>query len=130
MGASVERAQKHMHSVISKTRAISNALCSGIAKEMSALVLCLPFCPRPHLASCCGRYVVPLVFYHMLRRWTTVRPAVPHWPHRPLPEAEGGPAGGKGVTRGGAAELQQVLIVDGIARSTEVGHACTVSCCT
>lgn len=66
-------------------------------------------------------YVVPLVFYHMLRRWTTVRPAVPHWPHRPLAEAEVGPAGTKGVSGGsGAAELQQVLIVDGIARSTEM----------
>lgn len=73
----------------------------------------------------CHRYVVPLVFYHMLRRWTTVRPAVPHWPHRPLLDAEeeerkGSGKGAAGGSANGTAELQQVLIVDGIARSTEV----------
>jgi hypothetical protein len=29
-------------------------------------------------------YVVPLVFYAMMRRWTTVRPPRDYWPHRPL----------------------------------------------
>jgi hypothetical protein len=62
------------------------------------------------------RYVVPLVFHHMLRRWTTVRPAVPHWPHRPLADA----AADQGSAGAADAELQQVLIVDGVARSTEV----------
>ena len=61
---------------------------------------------------------MPLVFSHMLRRWTTVRPAVPHWPHRPL--ADGTGEQGSGGTAD--AELQQVLIVDGVARSTEVSR--------
>ena len=35
-------------------------------------------------ALCVGtRYVVPLVFYTMLRRWTTRR-TEEKWPHRPL----------------------------------------------
>jgi len=40
-------------------------------------------------AECCDRtpwgprYVVPLVFYTMLRRWTTRR-SEEKWPHRPL----------------------------------------------
>jgi hypothetical protein len=29
-------------------------------------------------------YVVPLVFYAMMRRWTTVRPPRDYWPHRPM----------------------------------------------
>jgi hypothetical protein len=29
-------------------------------------------------------YTVPLVFYAMMRRWTTVRPPRDYWPHRPL----------------------------------------------
>lgn len=29
-------------------------------------------------------YTVPLVFYAMHRRWTTVRPVQDYWPHRPL----------------------------------------------
>lgn len=29
-------------------------------------------------------YTVPLVFYAMLRRWTTKRPVQDYWPHRPL----------------------------------------------
>jgi len=29
-------------------------------------------------------YTVPLVFYAMMRRWTTVRPVHEQWPHRPL----------------------------------------------
>ena len=62
---------------------------------------------------------MPLVFSHMLRRWTTVRPAVPHWPHRPLADASAEQSSGGGAN----AELQQVLIVDGIARSTEVSRA-------
>lgn len=61
---------------------------------------------------------MPLVFSHMLRRWTTVRPAVPHWPHRPL--ADGATEQGSGAAAN--AELQQVLIVDGVARSTEVSR--------
>jgi hypothetical protein len=39
-------------------------------------------------------YVVPLVFYAMLRRWTTKRPAADFWPHRPLAGEEGAEAGG------------------------------------
>lgn len=34
-------------------------------------------------------YVVPLVFYTMLRRWTTKRPMQDYWPHRPLAGDEG-----------------------------------------
>lgn len=34
-------------------------------------------------------YTVPLVFYTMLRRWTTVRSAHEVWPHRPLVGNEG-----------------------------------------
>lgn len=34
-------------------------------------------------------YVVPLVFYTMLRRWTTKRPVQDYWPHRPLGGEEG-----------------------------------------
>jgi len=64
---------------------------------------------------------VPLVFNHMLRRWTTKRPAVPHWPHRPLADAAAADSEAKDAGSEGAAELQQILIVDGVARSTEVG---------
>ena len=49
----------------------------------------------PHLLACKNkfiqasgavacRYVVPLVFWTMHRRWTTKRPAAEDWPHRPL----------------------------------------------
>lgn len=31
-------------------------------------------------------YVVPLVFYAMLRRWTTKRPVNEEWPHRSMAE--------------------------------------------
>lgn len=34
-------------------------------------------------------YTVPLVFYAMLRRWTTKRPVQDYWPHRPLAGEEG-----------------------------------------
>ena len=34
-------------------------------------------------------YTVPLVFYAMLRRWTTKRPVQDYWPHRPLAGDEG-----------------------------------------
>lgn len=61
------------------------------------------------------RYVVPLVFNTMLRRWTTVRAAVAVWPHRPLP-----PTGRPGDPATAPAELQQILVADGVARSTEV----------
>lgn len=67
--------------------------------------------------------MVPLVFNTMLRRWTTVRPAVPVWPHRPLPNSGGG--GGLGrhsaFTNGkSATELQEILVVDSANHSTEV----------
>ena len=50
-------------------------------------------------ASVC-RYVVPLVFYAMHKRWTTKRPLKDEWPHRPL------------ITDVG---LQQVVVDDGVA---------------
>lgn len=46
------------------------------------------------------RYVVPLVFYAMHKRWTTKRPLKDEWPHRPL------------ITDVG---LQQVVVDDGVA---------------
>lgn len=63
-----------------------------------------------------------MVFNTMLRRWTTVRPAVPVWPHRPLPDSGGGGRGrDSAFTNGGsAAELQEILVVDGVTHSTEV----------
>ena len=55
-------------------------------------------------------YVVPLVFYAMLRRWTTKRPISEEpWPHRSLAEDD-------------ALQLEEV-VVHGSMAAPEVGHA-------
>ena len=54
-------------------------------------------------------YVVPLVFYAMLRRWTTKRPLHEEpWPHRSLAEDN-------------ALQLEEV-VVHGTMAAPEVGH--------
>lgn len=61
-------------------------------------------------------YVVPLVFYAMLRRWTTKRPISEEpWPHRSLAEDD-------------ALQLEEV-VVHGSMAAPEVGHAsCHAHC--
>ena len=67
-------------------------------------------------------YVVPLVFWSMHRRWTTKRPAVEPWPHRPLIEHTrvGGSAANMagGVEVGSTAELAEVIVTAGSGPET------------
>lgn len=67
-------------------------------------------------------YVVPLVFWTMHRRWTTKRPAVEPWPHRPLIEHTrvGGSAANMagGVEVGSPAELAEVIVTNGSGPET------------
>ncbi|KAK9826213.1 hypothetical protein WJX74_000374 [Apatococcus lobatus] len=70
-------------------------------------------------------YVVPLVFWTMHRRWTTKRPAVEPWPHRPLIEHTrvGGSAANMagGVEVGSPAELAEVIVTNGSGPETSKG---------
>ena len=61
-------------------------------------------------------YVVPLVFYAMLRRWTTKRPVNEEpWPHRSLAEDD-------------ALQLEEI-VVHGTMAAPEVRHGERVKCC-
>ncbi|KAK9868664.1 hypothetical protein WJX84_008619 [Apatococcus fuscideae] len=70
-------------------------------------------------------YVVPLVFWTMHRRWTTKRPAVEPWPHRPLIEhmRVGGSLANMagGVEVGSPAELAEVIVTAGSGPETSKG---------
>jgi len=96
-------------------------------------------------------YAVPLVFYTMHRRWTTVRPAHEVWPHRPLAGETSGSAdlsgpgydvvmngddgdddnecyydtaitNGNGTTNGGYIEMKGISSADyGLAETNEIG---------
>lgn len=61
------------------------------ASPMQSLLLssaCTAPLHDPEQEQMLPRYVVPLVFWTMHRRWTTKRPAQEDWPHRPLVQQE------------------------------------------
>lgn len=99
------------------TQAPIKALAWGLVAVVSILIVS----SRKHYSVdvLIAWYVVPLVFNTMLRRWTTVRQAIPVWPHRPLTYGNGTGRRLGNQSGGDSTELKQILVVDAAAGLSE-----------